>query len=81
MQMSDLKKLLKKALEESLMHDKPVIELRSAVKRITVIGYEKEDVLNEFEALRNDLSNEAEEDIILDVMDFITGWCSPHMRI
>jgi hypothetical protein len=31
--------------------------------------------------LRDDGAPARAEDLILDVMDFVAGWCSPHMKI
>jgi hypothetical protein len=30
--------------------------------------------------LRQD-GRETDEDAVMDVFDFLTGWCSPHMRV
>jgi hypothetical protein len=37
-------------------------------------------VVARLEALRSGLSD-ADEDIVLEVLDFVTGWCSPHVRL
>jgi hypothetical protein len=42
------------------------------------------DILADLERIRLGLREEGRsdiEDIVLDVMDFVTGWASPHMRI
>jgi hypothetical protein len=26
-------------------------------------------------------ASEAEEDTVMDVMDFLVGWCNPHMKL
>jgi hypothetical protein len=79
--MIDLKKLIKNALEDALKQSDPVIQLKSAVKDMIVDGYNREDIIDEFELLRKELSDETEENVVLDIMDFVVGWCSPHMKI
>ena len=34
----------------------------------------------EAKAMR-EANRETDEDVVLEVMDFLTGWCSPHMRL
>jgi hypothetical protein len=41
-------------------------------------------VLRELEDLRGELRRAGRddlEDVVLEVMDFVTGWCSPHARL
>jgi hypothetical protein len=61
----------------------PLAELRSLVRQELEASVPPEQVLEKLEALRSRLpaDEEAEEDVVLDVMDFVTGWCSPHMRL
>lgn len=38
----------------------------------------------QFEQVRQELRNaarEEDEDAVMDVMDFLIGWCSPHMKL
>ena len=47
-------------------------------------GLTKDDVYAQFEVLHLQLSKEGDEtryNAILDVMDCIMGWCSPHLKI
>ena len=47
-------------------------------------GQTREAVLDLFEHARQQLrqaNREAEEDAVMDVMDFLVGWCSPQMRL
>lgn len=58
--------------------------LRSSVDRQLRAGATREQILSELEELRAALrrdDREADEDIVLEVMDFVTGWCSPHVRL
>lgn len=55
-------------------------EIRTAIILAVEQGESKENILYELEKLRQ-IVDDAQEDVILEVMDFLTGWCSPHMRI
>jgi hypothetical protein len=47
-------------------------------------GRTHDEVLADFEAVRSqlrDAGRKADEDAVVDVMDFIVGWCSPHMKL
>lgn len=69
--------LLRKALQEQ----RTMEELRSIVETLLNKGYEEDTLLTELEAFREQSEDDPYEDVVLEVMDFLTGWCSPHMRI
>ncbi len=54
--------------------------LRSAAEHELQAGTPREHVIARLEALRSGLSD-ADEDIVLEVLDFVSGWCSPHVRL
>jgi hypothetical protein len=59
-------------------------ELRTLAQRLLKEGNGPDAVLSTFEQVRQSLREAArdeEEDAVMDVMDSLTGWCSPHMRI
>jgi len=71
-------------LTEALQKSSPIEKLEQIVKDLLGKGYSKESILAEFERFRTTLgttTGEDYEDVVLEVMDFITGWCSPHKRI
>jgi hypothetical protein len=71
-------------LEESLKSAKPVLELRSVVLRLNSQGMTKGAILERLERTRKKLrtaGREKEEEAVMDVMDFLAGWCSPHMKL
>ena len=71
-------------LREAVGCERPLERLRDEVRRLVEQGHERDSLLEELERLRVTLQHEArdaEEDVVLEVMDFLTGWCSPHMRI
>lgn len=62
----------------------PVNELHSLALRLLSEGYNKTAILAEFEKVRQQLrqaNREADEDAVMEVMDFLVGWCSPHMKL
>jgi hypothetical protein len=72
--------------EEALASEEPLAHLRD------VVGYQlehyeeldRETLLGRLEALRLKLREQdrhEDEDVVLEVMDFLVGWCSPHARI
>jgi hypothetical protein len=47
-------------------------------------GQTRDTILNLFERARQQLrqtGRETEEDAVMDAMDFLVGWCSPHMKL
>lgn len=71
---------IQNSFQTALKYPNPIGELRSVAENLLTDGYEMADLLAELEWLRPQL-NEEEEDNVLEVMDFLTGWCSPHLQI
>jgi hypothetical protein len=72
------------SIEQALRSADPVGELRSLAERLIAQGHNKAAILALFEQARQRLregDREADEDAVMDVMDFLTGWCSPHMKL
>lgn len=63
----------------------PLAALRSLVENeLHERHADREVILAELEALRGELrrsGREDTEDVVLEVMDFVAGWCSPHVRL
>jgi hypothetical protein len=63
----------------------PLMELRELVRHeLEAHPLGRPYVLEGLEELRSELRDEGlteAEDTVLEVMDFVTGWCSPHMRV
>lgn len=71
-------------LEEAFRADNPLEELRNRVQAMVRQGYEREKLIQELTDFALDLravNRERDEDLITDVLDFLTGWCSPNMKI
>jgi len=68
----------------ALASERPLESLRRAVARELEAGVPRERILAQLEELRGDLrrsGREEADDVVLEVMDFLTGWSSPHMRL
>jgi hypothetical protein len=75
---------LRASYEEALASTEPVARLREAVAKDLGAGTERDVVYRELDRLRLDLrasGREADEDAVMDVMDFLVGWCSPQQRL
>ena len=69
------------AYRDALDAEDPLTALVSTVRR-ELQHADRRQVLNDLEQLRLVLREEGrDEDVVLDVMDFVTGWCSPHQRL
>lgn len=67
--------------DEALHSDNKLTTLVDEVKQLRKEGYSKEQILAAFELYREKISSESDEDIVLEVMDFLTGFCSSHLWI
>jgi hypothetical protein len=73
-----------KALDLALQAIEPLREVRILAEQLLHDGFPRAAVLEQFEQARQglrDQGKEKEEDLLLEVMDFIDGWCSPHMKL
>jgi hypothetical protein len=71
-------------LEAALRGPNALQQLRGIVQEMLDQGQDRASVLALFEQTRQRLQDEgreAEEDIVLEAMDLLVGWCSPHMRL
>jgi len=73
----------REALQAPPTHTELVLRLRAVVKEALASGVTREAVLADLERLRVELRRDdpEREDVVLDVMDFVEGWASPHMRL
>jgi len=75
---------IEKRFEQALGSLDPIDALRDLVSQMSREGHDKSAILEIFEQERQRLrsaNREAEEDAVMDVMDFLVGWCSPHMHL
>ena len=64
----------------ALASERRLEELRRAAEHELQAGVPREEIVAKLEALRSGLSD-GDDDVVLDVLDFVTGWCSPHVRL
>ncbi len=76
--------MLDQEIEAALRSARPVEQLREFAFGKLRQGHEQQDVLAEFEQARQHLreaGREQDEDAVMDVMDMLVGWCSPHVKL
>ncbi|MEO8391660.1 MAG: hypothetical protein ABI700_01585 [Chloroflexota bacterium] len=71
----------KEIFDGALKQEDKMLSLRDAVIKLRSEGVDKETLLSELSSYRSVTESEADEDIVLEVMDFLEGWSSSHMRI
>lgn len=79
-----IEKAHERLFDSALRSEAPTESLSRAVSALIGSGAESEDLLSELETFRVSLreqGREDDEDRVLEVMDFLVGWSSPHMRI
>jgi len=67
-------------LRAALVSEHQLDDLRRVVQQELQAGVPRERVITDLEALRAGLSD-SDEDVVLEVLDFVTGWCSPSVRL
>jgi hypothetical protein len=69
----------------SALHSpEPLLRMRDLVRNELEYGVSRPEVLGQLESLRIELRGsrrEQDEDVVLDVMDFVSGWSSLHLRV
>lgn len=62
----------------------PLLGLREAVRTLLAHGWKHDELLAALEDYREQLraaDRDADEDTVLEAMDFLAGWCSPQMKV
>jgi hypothetical protein len=78
------KLLVKESSEKALESPDPFKELRHLAIQLLSTGQDQAGVLAVFEKARQELrqANRGEdEDVIMEVMDCLVGWCSPSLKL
>jgi hypothetical protein len=68
----------------ALKAPQPLEAMRQLARDRLSQGSTRKEIREELEQLRVRLQaedREADEDVVLDALDLVTGWCSPHMTI
>ncbi|MEO5965069.1 MAG: hypothetical protein ABIR11_06355 [Candidatus Limnocylindrales bacterium] len=73
----------REALSAPPTHTELVLRLHAVVKDGLASGMTREDVISDLERLRAEVREDdpQHEDVILDVLDAVVGWSSPHMAL
>ena len=70
--------------QDELSSSDRIVRLRERAQTLLVAGNTRSEILSAFTELGNELHEAGrydDEDAVLEVMDFLVGWCSPHMQI
>jgi hypothetical protein len=72
------------AFSQALRKREPLLALRDALREFLSAGATRENLLRELQDFRYEVRksrNPQNEDVVLDAMDIVEGWVSPHMRV
>jgi hypothetical protein len=72
------------AFHQALNSPDPVLQMRDLVRSELEHNVSRSEVLGQLESLRIELRGNGtpeDEDVVLDVMDFVSGFSSPHMKL
>jgi hypothetical protein len=58
-----------------------MLSLRDAIVKLRSEGIDKQTLISELTKYYAETDIESDQDAAVDVLDFLTGYCSPHMRI
>jgi hypothetical protein len=72
---------LQRALEAAVKSDKSLEELVALLRHYKDLGVSQGEVYSFLEGLHHAAPDEATDDRVLEVADFVAGFCSPHMRV
>jgi hypothetical protein len=76
----DLSVKITQVLNDSGTHEETVCALCTLLNKALEDGEQREAVLTRLGELRKSASDK-QEDILLEAMDFLVGWCSPHSEL
>ena len=72
---------LQRELATAIQAGKPLEEIVARLRQLKQHGITQDEMYSALESLRQRATDEAMEDRILEVADFVAGFCSPHMKI
>jgi hypothetical protein len=76
----DLRDKLVQILKDSGTREEAIRTICTLSSKALKDGEKRETILANMEELRKSVSDE-QEDILLEVMDCLVGWCSPHAKL
>jgi hypothetical protein len=68
-------------LETAIGSDRPLEEIVALLRQFKEKGVTQEEAYSFLVSLREKVSDEATDDRILEVADFVAGFCSPHVAV
>ena len=68
-------------MSEAFEADKSLSRLHAELVRLRSEGIDRETLMAELKAHHDELESEADQDLILEALDFFYGWCSSDLRI
>lgn len=68
-------------LETAIFSDKSLEEIVALLRRLKSQGVTRDEVYSFLDRLRSTAPDDAADDRILEVSDFVAGFCSPHMKV
>jgi hypothetical protein len=72
---------MKRELENAIHSDMSLFDIVALLRRFRDQGLTREDAYLFLEALALQTPDEAEQDRIDEIADFVSGYCSPHMKV
>ncbi|HEX5270455.1 MAG TPA: hypothetical protein VFW33_08215 [Gemmataceae bacterium] len=72
---------LKQELEAAIRSDSPLEDVVALLRYYKAQGVTREEVYSFLESLRESAADEVTDDRILEVSDFVAGFCAPHMKV
>lgn len=72
---------LKADLVIGLSNNSSLAEMFERIRLFKGNGGQQTEAVRILESVRNEITSEQSEDIVLELMDFVTGYCSPSARI
>ena len=70
--------------DAALHSSQPLIQLRATISALLDQDWTRDELLTQLETFRVTLSadgRDQDEDTVLEAMDFLVGWCSPHLKV
>jgi hypothetical protein len=72
---------LRQELEAAIRSDMSLEDIVALLRRYKAQGVTRDEVYSFLDSLRATAPDEATDDRILEVSDFVAGFCSPDMRV
>jgi len=61
--------------------DKDLLNIRAELAKLRAEGIDREVLIAGLRTYHDELESEADQDLVLDALDFLHGWCRTDLRI